>query len=102
MAKVRKKNNLSSRPSEIPSIIYLIAGIAMLAVAAVGIFIVLGTNQRGQQRGLGPRLALNTERIDLGKQPLDKTVRAEFAIKNTGDQLLTLDATEPIRALEGC
>jgi hypothetical protein len=29
-------------------------------------------------------------------------VRAEFQVKNTGDYALTLDATAPVRALEGC
>ncbi len=50
----------------------------------------------------GPRLALDTARIDLGKQPFDKTVRAEFKVQNTGDQPLKLDASTPIRVVEGC
>jgi len=51
---------------------------------------------------LGPRLALNTERVDLGRQPFDKTVRAEFKVQNTGDQPLMLDASTPVRVVEGC
>lgn len=50
----------------------------------------------------GPRLAFDQEKVDLGRQPLDKTVRAQFKITNTGDRTLTLDASAPVRAIEGC
>ncbi len=51
---------------------------------------------------IGPRLAFDQEKLDLGRRPLDKTVRAEFKITNTGDRTLTLDASAPVRAIEGC
>jgi hypothetical protein len=51
---------------------------------------------------IGPRLALDAERIDFGKQPYNKQVHAEFKITNTGDRAMTLDATTPVRVVEGC
>ncbi len=51
---------------------------------------------------IGPRLAFDQEKVDLGRQPLDKMVRAEFKISNSGDRTLTLDASAPVRAIEGC
>ncbi len=50
----------------------------------------------------GPRLAFDQEKVDLGRQPLDKPVRAQFKITNIGDRTLTLDASAPVRAIEGC
>ena len=75
-------------------------GAAVLIIAAISIwFIQNGDTGEGK---IGPRLAVNTERIDLGKQPFDKTVRAEFKITNNGDRTLSLDASTPIRVIEGC
>lgn len=80
--------------------LWIFAGAIILVVIAVAVwFFQSGETGSGQ---VGPRLAVNTERIDLGKQPFDKTVRAEFKLTNTGDRALTLDASPPIRVVEGC
>lgn len=75
-------------------------GAGVLIVAAVAIW--FAQNAETGDGKIGPQLAVNTERIDLGKQPFDKLVRAEFKITNNGDRTLTLDASSPIRAVEGC
>lgn len=80
--------------------IWLFAGAAVLIVAALALWF-LQNNESGEGK-IGPKLTVNTERIDLGKQPFDKPVRAEFKITNTGDRTLTLDAKTPIRVVEGC
>lgn len=100
----RTKNKRSpGKSSGIPPVVFLIAGIGMIAVALFGIFFLLTSNSSGGAKSnRGPRLQVNTERIDLGKQPLDKTVRAEFVIANVGEQTLTLDEAAPVQALEGC
>lgn len=87
-----------------PSNWLLVAGIALLLLAAGGIFFLLnGQSTRSSgSTGTGPRFTVDQERIDLGKQPLGKTVHAEFKVKNTGDQVLVLDTSAPIQAVEGC
>jgi hypothetical protein len=80
--------------------VWIFAGAFLLILAAV-IFWSVQSGETGEGK-LGPRLSLNTERIDLGKQPFDKVVRAEFMVTNTGDRSLTLDASPPIRVVEGC
>ncbi len=80
--------------------IWLFAGALLLIVAAIGLWFV--QNAETGNGNLGPRISVNTERIDLGKQPFDKMVRAEFKVTNTGDRSLSLDASTPVRVVEGC
>lgn len=74
---------------------------AFIALAISG-FLIWSSMQTPAAPGVGPKLVVNQERIELGKQPYGKQVRAEFEIKNVGDQVLVLDASAPVRALEGC
>ncbi len=92
--KARKSNG-----APLPAWIFLVGAIVLLALASVGVWAFLTPQTSG---GGGPQLAVNPERIDLGKQPYAKMVRAEFLVTNTGDRALTLDASAPVRALEGC
>lgn len=94
-----KQNAKKSNGSQIPAWVFLVGAVVLMAVAALGIWALL-TPQT--QSGNGPQLAVNQERIDLGKQPYDKKVRAEFLVTNTGDRALILDASAPVRVLEGC
>ena len=80
--------------------IWMFVGATVLIVAAVAVWII--QNVETGEGKIGPRLAVNTERLDFGKQPFDKMVRAEFKITNTGDRTLTLDANSPVRVVEGC
>ena len=79
---------------------WMFVGAALLIVLALAV----GLIQRGESGDgkLGPRLAVNSERIDFGKQPLEKMVRAEFKLTNSGDRTLILDASVPVRVVEGC
>ena len=78
--------------AQIPSWLFLVGAIALLALAGVGIWLLLTPQTQG---GMGPQLAVQQERIDLGKQPYSKMVRAEFLVTNVGDRVLTLDASAP-------
>lgn len=78
----------------------LLGGAIVLALFAVGLFVFNGAGEPAG--GRGPLLAVDRERIDFGKQPFDKMVRAEFRIENSGDRTLTLDASTPVRVLQGC
>ena len=80
--------------------LWMFIGAAVLMVAALAVWFV--QNAETGEGKVGPRLAVNSERIDFGKQPFDKMVRAEFKLTNTGDRTLTLDANTPVRVVEGC
>lgn len=87
------------RANTIPAWVFLVLAVVLLGAAALGIWMLLSPQAQG---GTGPALAVNLERLELGKHPFEQIVRAEFQIKNVGDRALTLDASAPVRALEGC
>jgi hypothetical protein len=82
-------------------IIWLAAGVLLTLVLVGGWFINRSLAENGPGT-LGPRLAVNQERLDVGTQPFNKIVRAEFTLTNAGDRTLQLDASSPVRVLEGC
>lgn len=100
MAKHKVKYSKRHEERQIP-FFWISVGFILLLVAAVGVWQVWGTTETGPGK-IGPRLAVDQERIDLGRQPFDKMVSAEFRVTNTGDRTLTLDASSPIRVVEGC
>ncbi len=51
---------------------------------------------------VGPRLQVDRDLIDLGKQHLGNTVRAVFNLKNAGDGTLTLNVPRLVTLLQGC
>jgi hypothetical protein len=73
-----------------------------MLVVVVGVWFVSRPQEDTSPGTLGPRLAVSQDQLDLGNQPLNKTVRAEFTLTNQGDRTLKLDATSPVRVLEGC
>ena len=50
----------------------------------------------------GPRLSVDRDSIDFGKLPLDQSVRAEFKLKNVGDQLLAIKGAPRVELVKGC
>ncbi len=100
MPKERNRSGNRSKDKGGFPLAWIFAAAAVLLIAGLGVLYVNGSGEGAGQ--IGPRLAVNQDRIDLGKQPFDKTVRAEFKITNSGDRTLTLDATTPVKALEGC
>ena len=75
---------------------YIIAAVTVLFVGIV-VFMVMNQSTTGT-----PRFQVDREKIDLGNQPLDKTVRAAFTVKNVGDGTLRLDLPKGATLLEGC
>ncbi len=94
----RIKRGSTSRNIPLP-FIGIMAAAALLLVAGIAL-LVMGSPGEGSKTG--PRLSVNQDRIDFGRVPLDKTVRAEFQLTNTGDAVLTLDTSTPVQVLEGC
>ncbi len=98
--RVKKQNSQRQKRQAFP-LIWIFAAAALLLLAGAGAWWASAPGDTGTGR-IGPRLAVDREKIDFGRVPLDKTVRAEFKITNAGDRTLTLDASAPVQVLEGC
>ena len=75
---------------------FVMVAVVVLSIG-VGVFLALNQTAAGT-----PRLQVDREKIDLGKQIFDKPVRATFNVKNVGDGTLKLDAPQIATVLEGC
>ncbi len=73
--------------------------IAAAVVLFIGIAVYLVMNQPATGT---PRFQVDQEKIDLGDQPLGKTVRAAFTVKNGGDGTLKLDVPKVATLITGC
>lgn len=89
---VRRKRNTSAW--------LLTGGLALVAIAVLALVWITLTPNRGD--GGPPLLQLSTERLDLGKQTLGKTVHASFEVSNKGAGVLTLNVPQIATVLEGC
>ncbi len=81
--------------------------VVMAIVAVVGLTYFVYTRTvkppRPANAGIvGPKLEVDREDLDLGNRPLNVAVRAQFTVKNSGDDTLNLDVPKVVTALEGC
>ncbi len=84
------------------AIITLASAIGFLVLVGILAFQVT-RNGAGSNGTLGPRLAVDRERIDFGRVVYDKTVRAVFTVKNVGDQPLQIANRQiEVKLVEGC
>ena len=85
----------------------------VMAVGAVLIVVVGFLAWRGSTAGAtsagatlqvtgGPRLSVDRDSIDFGKLPLDIPVKAEFRLKNVGDQPLAIKGAPRVELVKGC
>lgn len=100
MAKKKNARTLARKGSLLP-ILGLFLGAAVLIALGIGAWAMNGGPEEGPGT-LGPQLAVDNEKVDLGRQPLNRLVEAKFTITNTGDRTLTLDTSTPVKVLEGC
>jgi hypothetical protein len=78
-------------------------GVLLLALGVGYLVFTTRSNPSGIVKGVnGPHFQADTEKIDLGDQPLGKTVKAAFNVKNTGDGTLILTVPQMATLLEGC
>jgi len=92
-AKQRQKENLMRL---IP-----IGALVLFVITAV--VYVFSTQSNANTTGVnGPRLQVDHEKLELGKQIFDRPIRAAFNVKNVGDGTLKLDVPKIVNALEGC
>ena len=80
------------------AIVFLVA----VFVLFVGLTTLTQTSAQTIQGTVGPRLQVDRDNLDLGNQPLGKTVRAAFTVKNVGDGTLKLDVPRVASLLTGC
>ena len=81
----------------------LAAGGALLLIVAYFVLTTVSQPSQASVKGVkGPQFQADTEKIDLGDQPLGKTVLAAFNVKNTGDGTLTLSVPQIATVLKGC
>ncbi len=79
------------------------AGVLILFAIAYVVFTTAAKPSQPVATGVnGPHFQVDTDKIDLGDEPLGKTVQASFNVKNTGDGTLTLNAAQMAKVLEGC
>jgi hypothetical protein len=91
------------RKERLKYLIPLAAGAILLAlVVGYLVFPSLANPSQGAKGANGGHFQANTEKIDLGDQPLGQTVHASFDIQNTGDGTLTLTVPQIASVLEGC
>jgi hypothetical protein len=78
-------------------------GAAIVAGAATWFFLQKpgGLTGAAQHQG-GPRLAVESDLIDFGTVRFERLVRANFRLRNVGDQVLKLPAYPPVEVVEGC
>ncbi len=88
-----KKNRFSAAS------LLLLGGIGLIAVAVLAAVWITLTPSTG---GGSPQIQVDAERIDLGKQPFERPVRATFQIRNAGTGALTLSVPRVATLLEGC
>lgn len=81
-----------------------LAAAAILLALGLGLYFYpsLANSSQTVQGANGAHFQANTEKIDLGDEPLGKTVNATFDIRNTGDGSLTLTVPQIASVLEGC
>ncbi len=79
-------------------VVFLVA----VFVLFVGLTTLTQTSEQNIQGTIGPRFQVDRDSLDLGNQPLGKTVRAAFTVKNGGDGTLKLDVPKVATLLTGC
>src|SRR5512136_1001780 len=100
--RVRRKNEPTPK-SPWP---FVAMGIGAILIVVVGFLAWNGSNSKKpsatpQVTG-GPKLSVDRDSIDFGKLPLDQTVRAEFKLKNVGDQPLAIKGEPRVELVKGC
>lgn len=95
-----KKGAAQERKGFVP--LLLIGG--ALALILIGVFVLLrgsGPTKAIEVAGK-PKLAVDGDKIDLGKVPLNKPVSVEFELSNVGDRPLELQGIPKVEVREGC
>ena len=99
--RIKRKNEPTSK-SPWP---FVIMAVGAVLIVVVGFLAWNGSNLKPSatpQVTGGPKLSVDRESIDFGKLPLDQPVRAEFKLKNVGDQPLAIKGEPRVELVKGC
>ena len=101
--RVKRKSTAPAPRSPWPFVVMAIGAAVILVVG----FWVLRWSDSSSSTGApqttsGARLSVDRTTIDFGKVPLDKMVKAEFKIKNVGNQPLIVKAEPRVELVKGC
>ena len=102
IAERERRRQQEERIQTLKTVVPVLAGIILLLAVGYSLFTVITKPATLNPGVVGPRLQVDRDKIDLGKQPLGKTVRAVFNLKNTGDGTLTLSVPRTVTLLQGC
>jgi hypothetical protein len=82
----------------------IIAGAVALLLIAVGVLVSCGpaAGVNGGSATNGPSLAVDPEKIDFGQVKVDNIVKADFRLRNIGNQPLQIIGEPAVRVVEGC
>lgn len=103
-ARIKRKNKATPK-SPWP---FVAMGIGAVLIVVVGFLTWRGSTSGARSASAtpqvtgGPKLGIDRDSIDFGKLPLDKPVRAEFKLKNVGDQPLAIKGEPRVELVKGC
>ena len=102
VAERERRRQQEARNQRLKIVVPLVA-VAIVAVLAIGYSLFAQPKPARPANGVtGPRLQVDRDQIDLGKQHLGNTVRAVFNLKNLGDAALNLNVPRTVTLLQGC
>ena len=103
IAERERRRQQEERSQTLKTVLPVIVGITILLMVGYAFFTL--TNQPASPANagvVGPRLQVDRDQIDLGRQHLGNTVRTVFNLKNVGDGTLTLSVPRTVTLLQGC
>ena len=102
-ARVKRKGADPAPKSPWP---FAVMAVGAVVIIVVGFLALRGGNSSPATNALqatdGARLSVDRTTIDFGKVPLDKMVKAEFKIKNVGNQPLIIKGEPRVELVKGC
>jgi hypothetical protein len=102
--RIKRKNEQAAK-SPWP---FVVMGVGAVLIIVVGFLAWRGSTSGTKSASAtpqvtgGPKLSVDRDSIDFGKLPLDQTVRAEFKLKNVGDQPLRIVDEPRVELVKGC
>jgi len=87
---------------------FVVMGLGVVLIVVVGFLAWRGGTSGAKSASAtpqvtgSPKLSVDRDSIDFGKLPLGQTVRAEFKLKNIGDQPLAIKGAPRVELVKGC
>ncbi len=103
IAERERQRALQERNERLKWQIPIAAGLILLVLGVASLIFSTARPSSAAPGGAGgPQFQVDTQKIDLGDQPLGKTVKAVFNVKNTGGGTLSLKTPDMATLVDGC